>query len=265
MPIRQATAPRTAPPLWTPPPAGTTFMRGARPSPPHKILSAQPFMGLTYPAQFGIVPSKLSMWGNNQYGDCVSAEEAFAKAAHSPEIFIDDATVIAWAKKNGFLNGADLKEVCDAMLKGGFKIGSQEYNDGPAMGVDYTNEDNLRSAIAQGTVKIAIAADNLPSGAGNQQGWFVLGGRKNTNTDHCVALTAYGTAQYIFQLLGVPLPSGLQPTQTGYGLFTWSTIGFVDHPWIMNTVTEAWVRNPTTVGVPPLPDPVIPLDPDGWA
>jgi len=37
-----------------------------------------------------IKPPKLSMWGNDVHGDCVTAEEAFAMAWHSPEIFITD-------------------------------------------------------------------------------------------------------------------------------------------------------------------------------
>jgi hypothetical protein len=39
------------------------------------------------------------------------------------------------------------------------------------------------------------------------------------------------------------------------GYYTWSTIGVVDHAWIMSTCVEAWTRQPTTVGVPPLPGP----------
>lgn len=266
MNIRQSTAPRTSPPLWTPPPAGVTFLRGARPSPPHKLLAAQPFLGIVAPAQFAIVPKQLNMWGNSQYGDCVSAEEAFAKACHTPEIFIDEQTVIDWARKNGFLNGADLKEVCDAMEKHGFQVGNQLYNDGSAQGVDYSNESVLQAAIAQGNVKIAIDASALPSGAGNQQGWYKFGGGSFRNTDHCTSLSGYGTAGYLFGQLGVPVPSGVDPNKPNcYLHFTWSTIGVVDHDWLMGTCTEAWVRSPTTVGVPPLPDPKPdPLDPNGW-
>jgi hypothetical protein len=264
MPVRQSTRPRTTPPLWTPPPAGTTFMRGARPSSIRNLMMAVPFTGIVYPAQFGIVPAKLSIWGNSTYGDCVSAEEWFAKACHTPEIFLDDASCVAWAKSHGFLNGADLSEVMDAMAKDGPSIGGQQYLDGGHQTVDWSNEDNLRAAITQGTVKIAIDANTLPSGAGNAQGWYALGGQKGSGSDHCVALSGYGPAQYLFALMGVPLPSAVQPTQSGYILFTWSTCGFVDHPWLMNTCTEAHLRVPTTVGVPPIPDPVIPLDPNGW-
>ena len=44
-----------------------------------------------------VKPAKISMWGNDVHGDCVTAEEAFAKACNNPEIFISDAEVIAWA------------------------------------------------------------------------------------------------------------------------------------------------------------------------
>ena len=46
------------------------------------------------------------MWGNAIDGDCVTAEEAFAKACAQPEIFIPDAEAVAWATAGGFLNGA---------------------------------------------------------------------------------------------------------------------------------------------------------------
>ncbi len=261
MPFRISSPPRATPPAWTPPPAGTAFPRGAIPSPRHKLLAARPHVVVeSPPPEFAIVPSKLSMWDNDHDGDCVSAEEAFAKACHDPEIFIAVAEVIRWATAHGVLNGADLSEVLDWMAAKGFQDGSQLYNDGPKQGVDYSNESVLQSAIASsGTVKIAIDANALPSGAGNQQGWYAFGGGRHPNTDHCTALSGYGTAGYCFRALGVPLPSGVDANKPGcYLHFTWSTIGVVDHAWLMGTCTEAWVRIPTTVGVPPLaPEPMV--------
>jgi hypothetical protein len=201
------------------------------------------------------------MWGNDQYGDCVTAEEAFAKACYQPEIFIPDTEVIRWARANGYLNGAYLEEVMDSMAKKGFQIGTQLYNDGPYYSVDYSNEPVLQAAIATGPVKIGIDSSALPSGAGNNQGWFALGGGNHRNEDHSVALSGYGPAAWLYQQLNVPLPSGLPGTTLGYLLFTWSTIGFVDHKWLMGACGEAWIRNPTTVGVPPLPGPTPPEPP----
>ncbi len=237
---------------------GKPFHRGAKKSPRHKLLAASPHrVTSSPPPQFAFVPKQLDMWGNDQYGDCVSAEEAFAKACYSPEIFIPTQTVTSWAQAGGFLNGADLTSVMDAMKQAGFVVGQQMYNDGPYTGVDYSNETVLQSALSQGPVKIAIDANALPSGAGNQQGWVGTGGSPGQfgNTDHCVAICGYGPASWLFQQLGIPLPAGLS---SGYLLYTWSTIGFVDHAWIMSTCVEAWLRNPTTVGVPPLPGPTPP-------
>jgi hypothetical protein len=61
------------------------------------------------------IPRRLSFWGNYSYGACVSAEEAFAKACHEREIFIPEQEVIDWGTTNGFLNGAYLIDVVDAM------------------------------------------------------------------------------------------------------------------------------------------------------
>lgn len=201
------------------------------------------------------------MWGNDQYGDCVTAEEAFAKACHNPEVFIAAATVVAWASKHGYLNGANLTPVMDSMAKGGFAIGSQLYNDGPYTAVDYSNETTLQSAIVQGTVKIGMASGALPQGAGNEQGWYAIKASPNSDEDHCTAFTGFGPAPYLFQQLGVQMPSGVSFPAMMYLFYTWSTIGLVSHEWVMGCVGETWVRTPTTIGVPPLPDPTPPLPP----
>lgn len=245
---------------------GQPFPRGAKPSPRYKLQAATPHrIRVAAPAQFAIVPPKLSYWYNDETGDCVTAQEAFAKAAWSvqcglPELLVPDAEVKRWAQKYGFWNGADLAEVMDQMQRDGFSVGGVNYKDGPYNGVDYSNESILQNAIATGPVNIAIDADALPGGAGNVQGWYALGGRVYPNTDHCVALCGYGPAEFLYKSLGVTMPAALAG-KSGYLLFTWSTIGFVDHKWLMQTCVEAWVRNPTTPGQSPVP-PQPPQPPD---
>ncbi len=228
------------------------FQRGAKRSPMHRVLAAPQHVAVAVPPpQVAYVPQKLSMWDNDRDGDCVTAESAFGKACHSPEIFIPDQVVIDWATRHGVLNGATLVEVLDAMQSDGFVVGSQKYDEGPYSSVDYSNETILQSAIALGPVKIAIDANALPSTAGSQQGWHAVGGSPGqfSSTDHCVSVAGYGPSTWLYQQLGVPPPPALG---SGYLVYTWSTIGFVDHAWLMSTCVEAWVRNPTTVGVPPL-------------
>lgn len=239
------------------------FKTGAIPSSAAAILAAdvfEPFVSA--PDRHAWIPAKLSVWNNSQYGDCVTAEEAFAKATYEPEIFIDTSVVVDWARRHGVLNGATLDEVLDAMVSDGFQVGSQRYNNGKKLAVRYDSEADLKSALEQGPVKIAIASNALPREAGNHMGWFALGtGQRYRNTDHCVALCGYGPAGWLYEQLKVPLPSALKADQQGYLLFTWGTIGFVDHAWIMSTCVEAWLRQPTTVGVPPLPPPTPPTPP----
>ena len=89
-----------------------TLKRGALPSPRSALAAAAPYPALVgAPANFMVKPAKISMWGNDVHGDCVTAEEAFAKACHDPEIFITDAQVIAWATRHGVLEGAYLIDV----------------------------------------------------------------------------------------------------------------------------------------------------------
>lgn len=244
------------------------FLRGAKPSPPQKILAAPPHLvAEAPPPQFAIVPKKLSVWLNNVTGDCVTAEEAFGKAVWSvycgrDETFIPDAEVGRWAKKHGFWNGAALTDVMDVMQRDGLVVDGQEYKDGPYHRVDYSDNISIQSAIATGPVKIAIDANALPSGAGNHSGWYKFAGGRHPNTDHCVGLAGYGPAAFCFQSLGVPLPAGVDPAKPNcYLLFTWGTIGVVDHDWLQGTCTEAWVRNPTTPGQDPLPPPLPPPPP----
>jgi len=246
-------------------PPDPRFKTGARPTPRHKLASAKPFFPLRRGgAQAGWVPAKMSTWGNTQYGDCVTAEEAFAKDAWSGNYLLSDQVVIEWAQQNGFLNGADLTDVMSAMAAKGFPYNTFTLGDGPYQSVDYSTESVLQAAIELGPVKIGIDSQALPSTAGNQAGWYATGGSPGqyNSEDHCVSLAGYGTAQWLYQQLNVPLPDALQSTQAGYLLFTWGTLGFVDHAWIMSTCGEAWIRNPTTTGGPqPAPPPPSPPGP----
>jgi len=236
-----------------------TFKTGAKPTPLHITfkMKRHQIRGPT-PSWSAFVPGQLSMWGNDQYGNCTVAEEAFHLAAQNPEIFISDDIVIAWGAKNGFNDGATLTDPMDQMAKAGMVSGGTTYGDGPYTAVNYSDEPTLQNAISFAPVKIGIDASALPSGAGNQQGWFALGGTPGqfTSEDHCVSLSGFGTAQQLYQALGVAMPSGLQPTQRGYLLYTWKTLGFVDHPWLMSTEAEAYLRNPSsTANGQPLPNP----------
>lgn len=250
-----------------PPPKLTTgFPTGAKPTPFPKIIEAIQkgratiHRAVAAPPQVISVPRRLSYWGNNQYGCCVTSESVFAIADYSTklgmeEIFVTDATTIEWARSHGWLNGAFLLDVIQDMERDGIKDEKGILRKaGKPSSVDFSNEETLKSAIAQGPVSIAIASGRLPSGAGNKSGWYSFGGNRNQNTDHDVSLSGYGATADLFKALNVSPPTNA-PTN-GYFLYTWSTIGVVDHAWIMSTVVEAWVRNPTTTDLAPPPPPV---------
>ena len=224
--------------------------RGARPSPRHRLASARPhrIIGAT-PAQWLFDPAKLSMWLNDQFGDCVSAEEAFAKACDTPEVFITDDTVKAWASLNNVLNGTDLVTVLDLMQSAGFPQDGNVYNDGPFNAVDWTKAEVLQNAIAQGPVKIGVAADQLENAVPNPptNGWFATGFQQDSNEDHCTSLCGFGTIAWLAEQLGVSVPSFLDGTQPGYAMFTWSSLGIIDVPSMLAITGEAWLRVPTTV------------------
>ncbi len=246
--------------------------RGASPSPRWAAFIRPHFQARIegIPASFGTVPKQLDCWGNCDYGDCVSAEECYKLAAYSvqmgaTETFVPGNTIVAWASSHGFLNGANLTDVMDAMAADGISVNGVVYKDGPYSSVDFTNDATLSAAIYQGPVKIGIAADQLESAVNstnNQNGWFLTGARADQNEDHCVCLLGYGTPAQLAALLGVQVPSGVNPASRCYLLGTWGTIGVIDQSSLVNICSEAWLRTPSTIPAPvPTPTPVPPTPP----
>jgi hypothetical protein len=246
------------------------FPRGAKPTPQaRKDTIVKHVVVKTTPTSLFMVPKQLSMWLNDTFGDCVTAEEAAAKAAYSilmgqSELFIPDSVVQTWARANGDLNGALLPDVMNQMSASGFNVNGTIYGDGPYTSVDYTTPATLTNAIAQGPIKIGVASSqfNNIQGVGSVNGWFMTGfTQANPNDeDHCVSLFGFGTLGQCFQVLGVPVPSNVKdPTAPGYLLFTWSTIGVIDQPSMLAVTFEAYLRSPTTVvgggPAPPSPNP----------
>ncbi|KYH45328.1 peptidoglycan-binding protein [Branchiibius sp. NY16-3462-2] len=228
-----------------------TLGRGAMPTPSHVMKAAVRHKAkIAAPPSYIVKPQRISMWGNDVHGDCVTAEEAFAKACNSPEIFISDQQVISWATSHGVLEGAYLTPVMDTMRTDGFTSGSYEYNDGPHYLVDYTSSSNLHSAISQGPVKLGIAADQLEDaywGNNGHTGWYATGFNADSNEDHCVSLCGYGTVGWLAGKLGVPVPAGANSSTPAYAMFTWNSIGIIDAASMVAITQEAWLRTPTTI------------------
>src|SRR5208337_4099673 len=234
--------------------------RGAIPTPRNLLATATPShlapgAPIAAPPNFMIKPQKISFWGNWDHGDCVTAEEAFAKACNSPEILISDQEVITWATDHGVLEGAYLTQDLQFMQNDGFRDANNIYDDGAYYSVDWTNSNTLQSAISTGPVKIGVAADQLDpvwwagggSASGGVSGWFATGFHNDANEDHCVSLCGYGTLAWLAQQLNVNVPAGVDGTKPGYALFTWDSIGVIDEASMKAITHEAWLRKPTTV------------------
>jgi hypothetical protein len=226
--------------------------RGAIPSPRHELAAAMPHVPLPkVPPNYLIpVPKQLSVWHNDLHGDCVTAEEAFAKACHNPEIFITDAEVQKWATAHGWYEGAMLIDVLKAMQKGGFTQDKHTYDDGVHNSVDWTTAAVLQSAICHGPVKIGVAADQLQEACqttGYKSGWFATGFKADKNEDHCVSLSGYGTISWLAQEMKFAVPHGVDGTKPGYAMFTWGSVGIIDTPSMIAITHEAWLRIPTTI------------------
>jgi hypothetical protein len=231
--------------------------RGAIPSPRSALAAATPHVAsAASPPSLITMPKQTSFWGNYEHGDCVTAEEAFAKACNNPEILISDSEVITWATDHGVLEGAYLNQVLQWMQNDGFLQIGRLYDDGPYLSVNWTDSTILQSAIATGPVKIGVAGDQLltawDSAGGNSSGgktWFGTGFQSDSNEDHCVSLCGYGTLDWLAQQLGVQVPVGVDGTKQGYALFTWDSIGIIDEPSMLAITHEAWLRQPTTISL----------------
>jgi len=229
------------------------LMRGAKPSPRHRLAAATPHVGaLPPPSQLLWLPRQLSMWGNATYGDCTVAEEAFAKATSAPEIFIPDDVVIAWAEANGAIDGDTLIDVLDKMQTIGFDQDGHKYLDGAPLSVNWFDRQGLMAAIAQGPVKIAVAADQLESTIQKlsvfpHNGWFATGYTLDVKLDHCTSLCGYGPVPWLAAQMGVPVPAGVDGATFAFAMFTWGSVGIIDEPSMLAITGEAWVRTPTTI------------------
>jgi hypothetical protein len=224
------------------------FKRGAIPTPQSELDAAPRHLAKeAVPIEFFRMPNKISIWGNDHHGDCVTAEEAFAKACDTPENFIGDNEVIWWATQNNVLDGATLPGVMQRMQRGGFPGVALTYDDGSYALVDFKHGAALRSAISSGPVKTGVAADQIANCCTGKNGWFGVRFDRDTKEDHCVSLCGYGTLDYLARQLNVSVPDGVDGTQPGYAMFTWGTVGIVDEPSMLAVTAEAWLRSPTNV------------------
>jgi hypothetical protein len=237
--------------------------RGARPARRHILARATPHVRdplLRVPPSF-LMWGQLNMWGNDQYGDCVTAEEA-AKLSLASGIFTPLSEVIAWAKKHHVLNGADLPEVMAMMEKNGLVVGSSTYDDGPYLSVDWTNYEAICAAMYENQpkgnpIKIGIDSSLLEQMVDNpdgsiSNGWIVWGYPESSNYDHCTSLVGFGNASDLVGLFGgkgvdMALPADMPAITPCAAMFTWGTIGLVDMQSLVNMCGEAWVRNPPTI------------------
>jgi hypothetical protein len=237
---------------------GKPFARGLRPTSRARIAGATPFRKpkTTIPPSCLIAPATMSMWLNDVDGDCVTARSAFNMACAG--VLIADATVLAWCNANGTLNGADLLSVLTQMQASGFAQDSNIYGNGAPLAVNYEDAPTVQAAIYQaaqqgGCLSVGVAADELPAGAGNQNGWLMLTDSPDANEDHCMGASGYGTlAQCVammnaaYPTLSLTVPTGGDPTTPCVCMYTWSTIGIVSWQAWLNFVAECWIANPSS-------------------
>jgi hypothetical protein len=220
---------------------------GEFPTPNHELAAAQPYRAVgAAPESFIAWPIGISSWGNEQAGNLIWAEEAFAKACAYPKVLISTDVVVSTSRKCGSSNFAAF------MQTHGFQIDRKAYLDGPFQSVDWTNVVALNGAIANvGPVKVGVASGLHGQVTLGTSGWAIYGLPTRQPENHCASLCGYGPLAELVDLIErhgvkVNLSSGM-PTGLCYAMFMRGSIGIVDQQSLMNITGEAWVRNPTTI------------------
>lgn len=225
---------------------------GKIPTPNHELVDALPYRaGCATPESILAWPIEIDFWGNDQVGNSIWAEEAFAKACAEPKVFIPTDVVLSTQQKCGLSNFAEF------MQTHGFHMARKFLVDGTFNSVDWANAAALNSAIAHvGPVKIGVGTQHFlsnPNGAvtPGASGWAMYGLSAGQPENHFASLCGYGALAALVDLfwqhgVNVNLPSGM-PTGLCYAMFTWGSIGIIDQQSLMNITGEAWIRNPTTI------------------
>jgi hypothetical protein len=203
------------------------------------------------PAASFIAGSQQPFYWGNADADRIAAAEAFAKACQNPELFIAAATVLDWRSANGWLNGASITEALDLMLTKTTLETEPRCHAGAQQHVDWTDTAKLRQAIRQAPVKIGIDADQFenlwfahhPKLFGPGDDWPLNGFIRSAAANRPVSLCGFGSIAWLASQLGVCLPGGVDGSQPGYALFTWSTVGIIDAPSLRNITRAAYHSN----------------------
>lgn len=236
--------------------------RGLKPTPQSEIDAAIKLIAeenIILPSSYLLWPIKMSYWGNNHYKDCVSAEEAFAKSCADPHLFIPDDTLIGWARRYSYLNGATLPSVMTTMNKEGIEFNLSTVLDGAYSYVNFKSSADLQNAICNfGPVKIGIGSEFLDTGrspvigkvTSGESGWTLYNYPAVKAQDHCVSICGYGNLNDLiakFKEYGVNVKTQKgMPETLCYAIFTWNSIGIIDEQSMLNMTFEAWIRNPVT-------------------
>jgi hypothetical protein len=272
-----------------------TFRRTLKRHPDHLFMAqmktpyslVRKVKATSVPVSFYLFCKQLSYWLNSTDGDCVTAEAMFnidaaMTSAGKGGFVADSAAVLAFGRKYGLLNGADLNQVSQIIATDGFSDQGNIFTNGASAAVNYRDITELNAAIfeAQASVQIAIAANQLERAAGPGPISFLFGARSDRQTDHCTGLGFYGEAEEMLDKLNsfyaslnpsyqaVKLPSGFAPTTPCQGMFSWNQYFICENQSVVNICDEANIRQPSSIlnGTPLVPvsptPPTPPVYPD---
>ena len=151
-----------------------TFKRGYQKPTTHQLLQTVPYhlrrkiSASAVPAAFATLCRNLSVFENDTYGDCVTAEEC-QNINTGTNYVVPNADVLAFGQKYDLLNGSDLPTVLKLMEADGLPSGGTTYKDGPYAAVNMQSYEEMCAALVEfqasggppTQIKLGVAADQL--------------------------------------------------------------------------------------------------------
>ena len=253
---------------------GRRVMTGCNPTPPNRLLFARPFIRrFAAPEEcFNSNGTPMQMDGNDIYGDCPDAclgniLDVIKRILAYSGGPIPGANVIDWARRLGFLNGANIPDVLNALMDTPMIDESGQANlIGPHVGVPFDDLPTVKEALSSHyALDLGVNAGPLQDCIGNDPVAVmpILTSPVNgyDQIDHSIPAFDYATAGNLAANYADKYKFAVQlgdlPAETPcIGLESWGTVVIAPEISFRYIAGEAWaITSFPAPGVAPPPPP----------
>lgn len=198
-----------------------------------------------YDGTFGV--QDWDIYYNNVDGTCVSAElfnfkKIITKGTGAPELDIPDKAMYDWARRHGYLNGANINEALGVLRRDGvLDAAGVEHKGGKHAAIDFRNRDEVMYAI-QYLRGLNIGANHVAMNSASNGSGVITGVTRRGAITHSVGVYAYGSMDYCARVALRTLPASVKPDDFGVVIYTWKQLLVCDWPSFTTITGEAWAR-----------------------